>query len=82
MSTVTADSQQFSPEMTTVINEAYQSAADVLDLRHAHSDRRAQLAKAVIDLARNGVTDGAALRDRAVATVRRLEWIRHQAHEI
>ena len=82
MSNSLADGQQFNPEMTMLINGAYQSAAEALDLRNAHSDRRAMLARVIIDLAREGVGSQTLLRDRAVAEVKRLDWLRHQAHEI
>ena len=72
----------FSPEMVATINRAYENATVQLGIQHAHSDRRAVLAKCIMELAKAGETEEQQLRDRAIAAVKRADAIHLRAHEI
>lgn len=72
----------FTPEMVELINTAYERALDLLDIQMAHSDRRAALARCVLDTAKNGETDADRLLGRAVDQMRRNDRIRERAHTI
>ena len=65
-----------------MISRAYESAIEILQIQNTHVDRRAALARCVMNLAECGETDEMRLRDAAVAAVRRSDRIRDRAHEI
>lgn len=72
----------FSPEMVATINRAYEDATARLSIQAAHSDRRAILAKCIMELAQNGENDEHQLRDKAMAAVKRADLIRQRAHRL
>jgi Protein of unknown function (DUF2934) len=72
----------FAPETVAAINQAYEEALRVLQIANAHSDRRAALAKHIMDAARGGEVDPARLRDQSVAAQRRTDHITERAHQI
>ena len=72
----------FTPEMVDLINTAYERALVMLDIQMAHSDRRAALARCVLDAAKSGETDADRLLQRSVAQMRRNDRIRDRAHAI
>ncbi len=72
----------FKPEAVVAINQAYEEAIEILQIKHAHSDRRAAVAKYIMDAAKDGEIEASRLCDGAVAAQRRTDRIAERAHEI
>jgi hypothetical protein len=61
------DAPVFTPEAVDVINRAYERALATIGGDRAHGNRRADLAKHIMDLARDGEHDEDKLCSRAVS---------------
>lgn len=62
-----SDQSSFEPEAITAMSAAFEQACTSLQIFAGDQRGREITATRVIDLARNGVIDAAALRDRVVA---------------
>lgn len=61
------DQSSFEPEAVTAMSSAFEQACASLQVFAGDQRGREIIATRIIDLARNGVIDAAALRDRVVA---------------
>lgn len=66
------DHSTFEPEAITVMSRAYEEACNALGVVAGDARGQEAIATRVIDLARNGVVDADALRDRVLAETQAL----------
>jgi hypothetical protein len=66
MATPPPDKPSFEPEMTSILSQAIDDACNALHIAADNIHDREIVAARIVDLARTGVVDAAALRDRVV----------------